>query len=174
MIAGNRRCGKHLPASARSALLAGHLVASAGALDDSTCSLRDEPGCLRFDVLPDNADPNRLFFYEVYRDQAAFEAHQASAHYPRWRAAAAEVLTEPTSASRCTTIFPRDYGWLPGASARTEAGSLSLTITTVLRQDRRPGSARGYVSGRNCTEVGCLGQMNTQKRGRNLGRAPCD
>ena len=26
----------------------------AAALDDSTCSRRDEPGCLRFDVLQDN------------------------------------------------------------------------------------------------------------------------
>ena len=81
----------------------------AAALDDSTCSLRDEPGCLRFDVLQDNADPNRFFFYEVYRDEDAFKAHQASAHYPRWRAAAAEVLAEPTNASRCTTIYPKDY-----------------------------------------------------------------
>jgi len=81
----------------------------AAALDDSTCSLRDEPGCLRFDVLQDNADPNHYFFYEVYRDENAFKAHQASAHYPRWRAAAAEVLAEPASASRCTTVYPKDY-----------------------------------------------------------------
>jgi autoinducer 2-degrading protein len=81
----------------------------AAALDDSTCSLRDEPGCVRFDVLQDNSDPCKFFFYEVYRDEAAFKAHQASAHYPRWRAAAAEVLAEPTSASRCTTLYPADY-----------------------------------------------------------------
>ena len=37
----------------------------AAALEDSTCSLRDEPGCLRFDVLQDNSDPNKFFFYEV-------------------------------------------------------------------------------------------------------------
>ena len=81
----------------------------AAALDDSTCSRRDEPGCLRFDVLQDNADANKFFFYEVYRDEDAFKAHQASAHYPRWRAAAAEVLAEPSQGSRCTTIYPRDY-----------------------------------------------------------------
>jgi autoinducer 2-degrading protein len=80
----------------------------AAALDDSTCSLQ-EPGCLRFDVLQDNTDPNRFFFYEVYRDESAYKAHQATAHYPRWRAAAAEVLAEPTSASRCTTVYPKDY-----------------------------------------------------------------
>ena len=81
----------------------------AAAQDDSICSVRDEPGCLRFDVLQDNADPSKFFFYEVYLDENAVKAHQASAHYARWRAVAAEVLAEPTSASRCTTIFPKDY-----------------------------------------------------------------
>ena len=81
----------------------------AAALDDSTCSLRDEPGCLRFDVLQDNSDPNRFFFYEVYRDEAAVEAHRASTHYARWREIAPEVLAAPTNASRCTTIFPKDW-----------------------------------------------------------------
>ena len=81
----------------------------AAALDDHTCSLRDEPGCLRFDVVQDNADPNHYFFYEVYRDENAFKAHQGMAHYPRWRAAAAEVLAEPASGSRCSTVYPSDY-----------------------------------------------------------------
>ncbi len=81
----------------------------AAAMDDSTCSVRDEPGCLRFDVLLDNSDPNKFFFYEIYRDENAFKAHQASAHFWRWRAAAEEVLAEPVNASRCTTVFPRDY-----------------------------------------------------------------
>ena len=81
----------------------------AAAQDDSTCSVRDEPGCLRFDVLQDNTDPNRFFFYEVYVDEAAVEAHRAAPHYARWRAAAAEVLAEPTNAHRCTTLFPKVF-----------------------------------------------------------------
>jgi autoinducer 2-degrading protein len=81
----------------------------AAAQEDSICSVRDEPGCLRFDVLQDNSDPNRFFFYEVYADEKAVEAHRAAPHYARWRAAAAEVLAEPTNASRCTTIFPKDF-----------------------------------------------------------------
>ena len=81
----------------------------AAAEDDSICSVRDEPGCLRFDVLQDNADPNRFFFYEVYRDEDAFQAHGQAPHFARWRAAAAEVLAEPTSVTRCTTVSPRDY-----------------------------------------------------------------
>ena len=81
----------------------------AAAQDDSICSVRDEPGCLRFDVLQDNSDPNRFFFYEVYRDEDAVKAHQASAHYARWRAVAGELLAEPTNANRCTTVFPKEY-----------------------------------------------------------------
>ena len=77
--------------------------------DDSTCSVRDEPGCLRFDVLEDTADPNHFFFYEVYRDEDAFKAHGQATHFARWRAAAEEVLAQPTSATRCNTRFPSDY-----------------------------------------------------------------
>jgi autoinducer 2-degrading protein len=81
----------------------------AAAEDDSICSVRDEPGCLRFDVLQDNTDPNKFFFYEIYKDEAAYKAHQQTPHYPRWREAAAVCLAEPTQASRCSTVFPKNY-----------------------------------------------------------------
>ena len=77
--------------------------------DDSICSVRDEPRCLRFDVLQDREDPDRYYFYEVYRDEAAFQAHLQTPHLARWRTAAEEVLAEPSRATRCDTIFPRDY-----------------------------------------------------------------
>ncbi len=81
----------------------------AAAEDDSTCSVRDEPGCMRFDVLQDANDDNRFYFYEVYRDDAAYQAHTQAAHYARWRAAAAEVLAEPASRTNGAVLFPRDY-----------------------------------------------------------------
>jgi autoinducer 2-degrading protein len=81
----------------------------AAAEDDSTTSVRDEPGCLRFDVLQDQADQNHFFFYEVYRDEAAFEAHGKAPHFARWRAAAAEVLAEPAGRHTCNLLYPRDY-----------------------------------------------------------------
>jgi autoinducer 2-degrading protein len=77
--------------------------------DDSICSVRDEPGCVRFDVLQDQSDPNTYYFYEVYHDEAAFQAHTQTPHLARWRAAAAEVLEGPSVALRTTTVFPRDY-----------------------------------------------------------------
>jgi (4S)-4-hydroxy-5-phosphonooxypentane-2,3-dione isomerase len=81
----------------------------AAAEDDSICSVRDEPGCVRFDVLQDNADQNHFYFYEVYRDEAAFQAHGQAPHFANWRKAAEEVLAEPTNATRCATLFPREY-----------------------------------------------------------------
>jgi (4S)-4-hydroxy-5-phosphonooxypentane-2,3-dione isomerase len=81
----------------------------AAAEDDSICSVRDEPGCSRFDVLQDQEDPNHFFFYEVYRDDTAFQAHAQAPHFARWRAAAAEVLAEPAQRTLSTVLFPRDY-----------------------------------------------------------------
>jgi (4S)-4-hydroxy-5-phosphonooxypentane-2,3-dione isomerase len=39
-----------------------------------------EPGCRRFDVC-ESADGSRIFLYEVYDDEAAFQAHLATDHY---------------------------------------------------------------------------------------------
>ena len=41
---------------------------------DAKGSVENEPGCLRFDIVQDGDDPNRIWLYEVYVDEAAFEA----------------------------------------------------------------------------------------------------
>jgi len=72
---------------------------------DALGSERDEPGCLRFNVLQDEKDANLYYFYEVYKDQAALEAHRNTPHYTVWRGVA-DVLDGPTEATRCQTVFP--------------------------------------------------------------------
>jgi autoinducer 2-degrading protein len=74
---------------------------------DALGSERDEPGCCRFNVLQDDADPNTYYFYEVYKDEAALEAHRAAPHYAKWRAAA-DSLDGPSQPTRCKTVFPSD------------------------------------------------------------------
>ena len=77
-----------------------------GAIEvDALGSERDEPGCLRFNVLQDEQDPNVYYFFEVYKDQAALEAHRTMPHYATWRAAA-DTLDGPTEPTRCVTVFP--------------------------------------------------------------------
>jgi autoinducer 2-degrading protein len=72
---------------------------------DALASERDEPGCMRFNVLQDERDENVYYFYEIYKDQAALEAHRKMPHYSTWQAAA-DTLDGPTEATRCTTVFP--------------------------------------------------------------------
>ena len=80
--------------------------------EDARGSREDEPGCLRFDVLQDAGDPNHYYFYEVYRDEAALEAHRAAPHYQVWAAAVqAGVLERPTQATRTLSVFPTDDQW---------------------------------------------------------------
>jgi quinol monooxygenase YgiN len=43
-------------------------------------SLEREPGCRQFDVAQDGANPARFCLYEVYDDEAAFQAHRAAPH----------------------------------------------------------------------------------------------
>jgi autoinducer 2-degrading protein len=45
---------------------------------------RSEPGCVRYDVLQDEDDPTMICLFEVFEDEAAFQAHRAAEHYKRW------------------------------------------------------------------------------------------
>lgn len=74
---------------------------------DAVGSERDEPGCVRFNVLQDE---NVYYFYEVYRDEAAVEAHRAAPHYAVWKAAA-DTLDGPTERIECTSVFPADEAY---------------------------------------------------------------
>ena len=64
----------------------------AGMAANAEASVRDEPGCLRFDVSAVAADADHFFLYELYTDAAAFEAHKASPHFAQWRQIAERVL----------------------------------------------------------------------------------
>jgi autoinducer 2-degrading protein len=75
--------------------------------DDAISSVRDEPGCLRFEVLQDLQDHDVYYFFEVYRDEAALDAHTQTPHYARWREASQVVLAEPARRVRATRLFPR-------------------------------------------------------------------
>ncbi|MBD3005388.1 MULTISPECIES: putative quinol monooxygenase [unclassified Streptomyces] len=62
---------------------------------NAEASLRDEPGCLRFDIIEQHDAENRFLLYEVYQDEQAFyEGHRGSAHYARWRERMPHLLVE--------------------------------------------------------------------------------
>ena len=63
---------------------------------------RKEPGCRQFEVLVDPKDGTKLMLFEVYNDEKAFEAHQATAHFKKYLAEAVPLL-----ASRERQVFTK-------------------------------------------------------------------
>ena len=61
----------------------------------NTEGTRREPGNLRFDVLCDPEDPHNFYIYEIFRDEAALQAHRQTEHYRRCVA-----LIDPMSEAR--------------------------------------------------------------------------
>mmetsp|Transcript_16384 Transcript_16384/g.20427 ORF Transcript_16384/g.20427 Transcript_16384/m.20427 type:complete len:150 (+) Transcript_16384:74-523(+) len=53
-------------------------------IETNAKSSREEPGCLRFDVLRSQDQPNKFFFYEVYEDADAIAFHKTQPHYALW------------------------------------------------------------------------------------------
>lgn len=88
---------------------------------NARASLRDEPGCLRFDVHRSVEDPNRFILYEIYRDEDAFlEEHRAAPHYAAWREAAARCVVEGEHVNTfCSPAFPDDIPEAPEAREET-------------------------------------------------------
>ena len=78
---------------------------------DNASEARQEPGCLRFDVLRNEKEPDRFFLYEVYKNPEAHKAHQQTQHYLRWRDHAPQLLAEPRVSARLLNVSPADGEW---------------------------------------------------------------
>jgi (4S)-4-hydroxy-5-phosphonooxypentane-2,3-dione isomerase len=70
-----------------------------------------EPGCARFDVLQDQADPARFRLVEVYRDEAAVASHKETPHYAAWAEAVGALMAEPRTKGVYRNVFPDEHGW---------------------------------------------------------------
>jgi quinol monooxygenase YgiN len=68
-------------------------------LENAERSLKDEPGCRRFDVL--TGEDGRIVLYEIYDDEAAFAAHLKSRHFRHFDEASKELIASKR-VERCT------------------------------------------------------------------------
>jgi quinol monooxygenase YgiN len=75
---------------------------------DAEHSENDEPGCLRFDVIQDRDDPNRFYYYEVYRDEAALEAHRQTPHFKAYSEAVQPWLAASPERRFGRNVIPSD------------------------------------------------------------------
>jgi (4S)-4-hydroxy-5-phosphonooxypentane-2,3-dione isomerase len=83
----------------------------AAMLDDARGSVADEPGCVRFDVIQDEKDANRIYLYEVYQDRTAFEYHMTTPHFLKWRDATKDWFVSPPVVGSGPNIFPSNIAW---------------------------------------------------------------
>jgi autoinducer 2-degrading protein len=74
----------------------------ASMMGDARGSNNDEAGCLRFDVLQDNEDPNRIHLYEVYRD---------APHYTKWREEVKDWFATENVRRVATSVYPPPEKW---------------------------------------------------------------
>lgn len=63
-------------------------------LPNAEASVREEPGCLVFDVIEDRDTPDLFHLYEIYADREALAAHKETAHYQASRAVVNELIAE--------------------------------------------------------------------------------
>jgi quinol monooxygenase YgiN len=79
--------------------------------EDAVRSESDEPGCIRFDVLRDNVDPLKFYFYEVYKDKAAQQAHRQMPHFAKWAKFKEHGFDREMVLRATTNIHPTDAEW---------------------------------------------------------------
>ena len=85
---------------------AAHLAEFSDAIDiNARASVADEPGCSQFDVCVDPQDAAKIFLYEIYDDQAAFEAHLRTPHYALFDQATAN-WTESKVVRKLSRVCP--------------------------------------------------------------------
>lgn len=75
----------------------GHGDEVAALLSAFADTVRAEPGNEVFDATRLIDDPDRFFVYEVYRDDAAFQAHIGAEHGVPFNERLSALITEPSS-----------------------------------------------------------------------------
>lgn len=79
-------------------------------LDNARQSLL-EPGIAAFDIMQQADDPTRFVLVEAYRTTEAPSAHKATRHYQVWRDAVADMMAEPRTSVKFSSVFPPEEQW---------------------------------------------------------------
>ena len=61
--------------------------------EEMETSVRVEPGVLAIYAVADKDDPTKLTFFEIYADEAAYDAHRASPHFRKYVELTRDMIT---------------------------------------------------------------------------------
>ena len=56
------------------------------AIEENSAASIKEPGCRQFHVATSTTDPNHIFLYEIYDNEAAYQAHRTTEHFKKFDA----------------------------------------------------------------------------------------
>ena len=71
-----------------------HLVAYTAAVkEEMEMSVRVEPGVIAIYSVAEEASPNKLRFFEIYADEAAYQAHIQSPHFRKYFETTKSMIT---------------------------------------------------------------------------------
>lgn len=65
-------------------------------LANARASVRDEPGCLVFDVLEAREAPDTFYLYEIYTGEEALSVHKETPHYQSTRGMINDLIARQT------------------------------------------------------------------------------
>ena len=65
---------------------------------------RKEQECLQYDLVADTKEENVYYFIEKYTDDAALQAHQASAHFQSIVPQFADLRPKPSEETKCNLV----------------------------------------------------------------------
>jgi quinol monooxygenase YgiN len=82
----------------------GNEARAAEMMRELTAQVRQEPGNVTFAPYTEEANPNRYFVFEVYEDEAAFQAHISADYGARFNAELAGLIEG--DASELTWLRP--------------------------------------------------------------------
>jgi quinol monooxygenase YgiN len=72
-----------------------HAQAAEAELRSMVALTRTEPGNRRYDLFREQGDSPNLHLFEIYDDQAAFDAHLASSYFTAFREKSADWFAAP-------------------------------------------------------------------------------
>ena len=56
-------------------------------MQNGETAVKEEPGVIQFDIMAPKDEPNHVFLYEVYENEAAYKSHLQSAGFKKFQAA---------------------------------------------------------------------------------------
>jgi autoinducer 2-degrading protein len=73
-------------------------------------TVRGEPGCFQFHMLKDPNKPSRFYFFEIFRDEAAYHAHRETENFKTWRHTVNHMMEGSPERIAMETVFPSEEG----------------------------------------------------------------